>query len=102
MITEKEYLKAIETIKEYREQINNQAEAIIEIDNDKTKLIEKGKKIKLTRVHSNSTSKVGDVFEVIHSFYNSSFKKHPVIVFVNKNGYTSRISKETGWDYVVI
>lgn len=103
MITEKEYLKAINTIKQYRSQIENQLNEIIDIDYDKTKLIEGGKKIKLTKAPGNSISNVGDVFEVVESYYNHYYKKYPIVVFINKNGNKSRISKlKSRWDYDVI
>ena len=44
MITEKEYLKAIELIKEYREQVCNHVSDIIDIENDPSKLLKKGTK----------------------------------------------------------
>lgn len=72
--------------------------------NDKNdKLLKIGTKIKLTKVHENSTSKVGDVFNVTHCYFNRYFNIEPVVCFINANGHKSRISKQKGkWDYIVV
>ena len=104
MITEKEYLKAIELIKAYREQVCNHVSEIIDIENDPSKLLKKGQKIRLLKVHRNSTSNVGDIVTVEDSYYhNLRSTKHPIVCFINKNNYMSRISKKRGyWDYEVL
>ena len=73
------------------------------IKNNPKHLLEKGQKIRLLSIHPNSTSNVGDVVTVKDSYYNHHYTRYPVVCFINKNNYTSRISKDSGyWNYEVL
>jgi hypothetical protein len=101
MVTYEEYLNAIETIKKYRDEIVLNVERVI--TNKDFKLLEKGTKIKLTKVHENSSSKVGDIVEVVSCFFNDFFTEEPIVVFKNAKGYKSHVSKQKRkWDYIIV
>lgn len=70
--------------------------------NDESKLLKKGIKIKLTKVHRSSIAKIGDVYEVIESYYPVFKTKEPIICFVNKNGNESRLQKGKDWNFKVL
>ena len=102
MITEKEYKLAIKTIIAYRDQINNDVSKIIEIKNDKSKLLKRGQRIKILWAHPSSDIEAGDILTVIDSYYNWRFEIDPVIIVEKSGNRTSRISKDRGWNYEVI